>query len=84
MLSAVGMDGYKDRKPSELSGGQKQRVAIARALIKKPVLLLADEPTGALDTDNSRQVFDILKSISNGWWSWLPMTGIMRTNMPTE
>ena len=64
MLSAVGMDGYKDRKPSELSGGQKQRVAIARALIKKPVLLLADEPTGALDTDNSRQVFDILKSLS--------------------
>lgn len=64
VLSAVGMDGCEDRKPSELSGGQKQRVAIARALIKKPVLLLADEPTGALDTDNSRQVFDILKSLS--------------------
>lgn len=63
-LSAVGMDGFEDRKPSELSGGQKQRVAIARALIKKPGLLLADEPTGALDTDNSRQVFDILKSLS--------------------
>lgn len=63
-LAAVHMAGYQSRRPGELSGGQKQRVAIARALIKKPKLLLADEPTGALDTDNSRQVWDILKALS--------------------
>lgn len=63
-LEAVHMEGFQNRKPGELSGGQKQRVAIARALIKNPKLLLADEPTGALDTENSRQVWDILKELS--------------------
>ncbi len=65
VLEKVDLKGFEKRKIKELSGGQKQRVAIARALIKKPRLLLCDEPTGALDSENSRIVFDLLKSISN-------------------
>lgn len=63
-LKAVELAGYADRKPSELSGGQKQRVAIARALIKDPEIILADEPTGNLDSETGERVFELLKSIS--------------------
>jgi len=63
-LSKVGLEGYESRMPNTLSGGQKQRVAIARSLLKKPHVLLADEPTGSLDTETSKQVFELLKSLS--------------------
>lgn len=64
ILKDVDLEGYAIRKPNELSGGQKQRVAIARALIKDPKIIMADEPTGALDSNTGRQVFDTLKRLS--------------------
>lgn len=64
VLEQVGLSGYSSRKPSELSGGQKQRIAIARALVKNPRIILADEPTGALDSKTGTQVFDVLKRLS--------------------
>ncbi len=64
ILAEVGLSGLGARKPNELSGGQKQRVAIARALVKRPEIIMADEPTGALDSITGRQVFDTLKELS--------------------
>lgn len=64
ILEKVDLIGYGNRKPNELSGGQKQRVAIARALIKNPNIILADEPTGALDTSTGEQVLSTLKKLS--------------------
>lgn len=64
LLAEVDLTGYGNRKPNELSGGQKQRVAIARALIKEPEIIMADEPTGALDNNTGIMVFDTLKKLS--------------------
>lgn len=64
ILDEVDLSGYGNRKPNELSGGQKQRVAIARALVKEPNIIFGDEPTGALDSNTGRQVFETLKKLS--------------------
>lgn len=64
ILHEVELDGLGGRKPNELSGGQLQRVAIARALVKNPEIIMADEPTGALDSTTSLQIFGLLKELS--------------------
>ncbi len=63
-LEKVGLKDWAHHMPNQLSGGQKQRVAIARALIAKPRIILADEPTGALDSQTSYEVMDLLKDIN--------------------
>lgn len=77
-LNAVGLGDRIHFRPNQLSGGQCQRVAIARAIVTKPTLLLADEPTGALDTKAGNQIMDIFRALSNDG-----MTIIMITHEPT-
>ena len=64
ILNEVGLHNFADRSPSTLSGGEKQRIAIARALVKKPEIIMADEPTGALDSETGKQIFELLKNMS--------------------
>ena len=64
MLKMVGLKDHINKKPDELSGGQKQRVAIARALINEPEIILADEPTGALDKKTGDDILELIRDIN--------------------
>jgi lipoprotein-releasing system ATP-binding protein len=63
LLDSLGLADHRSKRPDQISGGQRQRVAVARALANEPPVLLADEPTGSLDTKSSAQVFDVLRSL---------------------
>jgi putative ABC transport system ATP-binding protein len=73
-LDRVGLKDWADHLPSELSGGQKQRIAIARALIAKPQVVLADEPTGALDSVTTAEVMQLLREVNRGGMTMIIVT----------
>ena len=73
-LDKVGLKNWSTHHPSELSGGQKQRVAIARAMVSEPKVLLADEPTGALDSKTSKEVMDLIQKINKSGKTILVVT----------
>ena len=64
LLALLGMEHRRNHLPGQISGGEMQRVAIARALVNKPALLLADEPTGSLDTQRTQEIGEILQELS--------------------
>ena len=73
-LNDVGLIQWASHLPNELSGGQKQRVAIARAMVSEPKVLLADEPTGALDSNTSKEVMDLIQKINKAGKTILVVT----------
>ena len=78
MLRLLGIADRLDHKPNALSGGEQQRVAIARAIVNHPAILLADEPTGNLDTENSKAVLEVLRDLNQR----LGQTILMITHNP--
>lgn len=76
LLETLGLSEHQDKFPSQLSGGQQQRCAIARALIKNPALLLCDEPTGALDSNTSRDILVLLEQINQKYGTCFTITGL--------
>jgi putative ABC transport system ATP-binding protein len=78
LLEKLGIEGRMHHRPSELSGGEQQRIAIARALVSRPAIVLADEPTGNLDTKNSNAVLTMLRSLTDD----LGQTTLMITHNP--
>lgn len=83
-LRRVGMEKFANRKAFALSGGQKQRIAIARAIVNNPDVILADEPTGALDGENSTQIFEIIKSLNQDGVTVLFVTHNESYSVPNE
>ncbi|WP_306216142.1 ABC transporter ATP-binding protein [Actinoplanes sp. RD1] len=79
LLELVGLGGQANQRPFELSGGQQQRVAVARALANDPPLLIADEPTGQLDSDTGRAIMDLLRALVDA----RGMTALVATHDPT-
>ena len=78
LLELVGLGGHANQRPYELSGGQQQRVAVARALANDPPLLIADEPTGQLDSDTGRAIMDLLRALVDA----RGMTALVATHDP--
>jgi putative ABC transport system ATP-binding protein len=83
-LDSFGLKEWAHHMPNELSGGQKQRIAIARALIAKPRIILADEPTGALDSKTSEEVMDILRNVNRGGMTMVIVTHEQSVAMATD
>jgi putative ABC transport system ATP-binding protein len=79
LLEMVGLGGHAAQRPYELSGGQQQRVAVARALANDPQLLIADEPTGQLDSETGRSIMDLLRAVVHA----RRMTALVATHDPS-
>ena len=69
LIELLGLEAHKNKKPNQLSGGQQQRTSIGRAIVKKPDLLLCDEPTGALDYNTSKEILKLIEDINNKYGS---------------